>query len=74
MNTLRHIRKVTFGVTQHEFAVIAGVQQSTVSRWESGTAAPTLEEMSAIRREAQARRLRWNDRMFFEAPPDRVSA
>lgn len=75
MNTLRHIRKSVFKLTQQEFAAIAGVQQSTVSRWENGDAAPSLEEMAAIRRAAQERRIRWNDRLFFEGPtPEKAGA
>jgi predicted transcriptional regulator len=79
MNALKHIRKSVFGITQQEFAVIAGVPQSQVSRWESGKAAPTLDEMNRIREEAakrkQERRLkaRWDDRLFF-AEPQQMSA
>lgn len=67
MNPLRHIRKNLFGVTQQEFARIAGVRQSTVSRWETGDGAPTLEEMSRIRSAAKVRKLRakWDDGLFF---------
>ncbi len=71
MNPIRHIRKKVFGVTQQEFAAIAGVQQSTVSRWESDEdgAAPTLVEMSRIRAAAAQRKLKskWDDRLFFAA-------
>lgn len=76
MNTLRYIRKQVFGVTQREFAEIASVQQSMVSRWENGVAAPTLEEMQRIRAAAAGRRLksRWNDRLFFDAPPKQETA
>lgn len=69
MNPLKHIRKNVFGLKQQDFAAIAGVQQSTISRWENGEAAPTLEEMNRIRVEAGKRKLKmkWNDRLFFEA-------
>lgn len=74
MNAMRHIRKSLFGLTQAEFAEIAGVGQATVSRWENGVA-PSLEEMQAIRRAAFARNMEWNDRVFFEEhPEDDVSA
>lgn len=72
MSPLKHIRLNVFGVKQQEFAIIAGVPQSQVSRWETGKAAPTLDEMNRIRAEAdkrkQARKLkaRWDDRLFFQ--------
>lgn len=67
MNPLLNIRKNIFGVTQQEFAGIAGVQQSTVSRWESGDAVPSLAEMNRIRAGARQRKLKakWDDRLFF---------
>jgi len=68
MNTLSSIRKRVFRLTQTEFAALAGVQQSTVSRWENGVA-PSLDEMQAIREAAVSRGIAWDDRWFFEAPP-----
>lgn len=68
MNAITHIRKKVFRVTQQEFAAISGVQQSMVSRWENGHAAPTLDEMQRIREAASARRIKWSDKLFFEAP------
>lgn len=79
MNAIKAIRKHVFRVTQIEFAAIAGVQQSSVSRWENGVA-PTLDEMAAIRRAAAERGLPWTDEHFFtpaSAPatePDRVAS
>lgn len=71
MNAIRYIRKEVFGVTQIEFAAIAGVQQSSVSRWESGVA-PTLEDMQRIRAAAAepGRKLKrkWRDELFFATP------
>lgn len=67
MNALKHIRKNVFAVTQAEFAVVAGVTQATVSRWENGVA-PSLEEMQAIRSAASDRGIDWNDALFFDAP------
>lgn len=73
MNALKHIRKNVFKVTQAEFSVIAGVTQATVSRWENGVA-PSLDEMKAIRDAAEVRKIKWNDRLFFEAPKSEVAA
>lgn len=77
MNAIRYIRKEVFGVTQQEFAGIAGVQQSSVSRWERGVA-PTLEEMQRIRAAAAepGRKLKrkWRDDMFFTAPTEEQAA
>jgi transcriptional regulator with XRE-family HTH domain len=73
MNALRHIRKSVFQVTQTEFAALAGVAQSSVSRWENGMV-PSLEEMQAIRKAAVARGLAWDDSWFFEVPSDVAAA
>jgi transcriptional regulator with XRE-family HTH domain len=67
MNAIKTIRKSVFGATQQEFASIAGVQQSTVSRWESGVAL-TLDEMRRIRQAAFDRGVEWKDEWFFELP------
>lgn len=74
MNAITHIRKKVFRLTQQEFAGIAGVQQSMVSRWENGHAAPTLDEMQRIREAAAARKIRWSDKLFFEAPAEGQAA
>ncbi len=68
MNAITHIRKNVFKLNQREFAAIAGVQQSSVSRWENGHAAPTLDDMARIRKAASDRRIRWSDKLFFDAP------
>lgn len=70
MNAIRYIRKTIFQVNQAEFASLAGVTQATVSRWEDDEngAAPSLDEMTAIRRAAAERGLDWSDAWFFEAP------
>ena len=70
MSAIRHIRRNVFRSTQAEFAILAGVTQATVSRWEDedNGAAPSLEEMRAIRRAANERGLDWDDTWFFEAP------
>lgn len=67
MSTMKHIRTKIFAVTQSEFAALAGVTQATVSRWENGVA-PSLDDMKAIREAAEARKIKWNDRLFFETP------
>ena len=69
MNALRNIRKNVFAVTQAQFAMVAGVTQATVSRWENGVA-PSLDEMKAIRRAAEERGINWDDRYFFEVPAE----
>ena len=70
MNAITYIRKKVFGLTQQEFARIAGVQQSMVSRWENGASAPTLDEMNRIREAAAGRKLmrKWRDDLFVSVP------
>ncbi|TIN80733.1 helix-turn-helix transcriptional regulator [Mesorhizobium sp.] len=73
MSAIRHIRREVFKVTQAEFAVLAGVTQASVSRWEAG-GAPSLDEMQAIRKAAADRAIAWNDAWFFEAPAQENAA
>lgn len=68
MGPIEHIRKSVLGVTQADFGAIVGVTQATVSRWENGEGAPTLDEMTRIRTEAKARGIEWNDGWFFDSP------
>jgi len=67
MSPIKHIRKTVFRLSQAEFAAVAGVTQATISRWEKG-GSPTLDEMQRIRAAAAARRIKWSDKLFFEAP------
>lgn len=68
MSALRHIRKTVLKLSQAEIAALVGVSQGTVSKWENGELSPSLEEVSALRAEAQRRSLAWDDRWFFETP------
>ena len=51
------------GMSQEELAAAINVKQSTVSRWETGDAAPTLDRQLAI-----ARVLRCDARVLFAFP------
>lgn len=73
MTPIRYIRRQVFGLTQSEFAAIAGVAQASVSRWESGMPLGQ-SEMMAIRQEAARRDIPWDDRWFFEAPASEAAA
>jgi predicted transcriptional regulator len=64
-NPIKSIRKNLFAISQAEFGNIAGVNQSTVARWESGQISPTLYEIARIRGEAILRGLRWDDSVLF---------
>lgn len=66
MSQISLIRKSVFRVTQIEFAAIAGVPQSVISRWETGELHPRLPALERIRDEAQRRGLSWDDSWFFE--------
>lgn len=65
MNAMREIRKNVFKLTQKQFADLAGVPQSRVSRWETGESAPTLDELQVIRAAAKDRKIRLSDKVFF---------
>ena len=47
MNTIKRIRH-QLGKSQADFGSIAGVDQSTVSRWEKGDGEPSLSEIQRI--------------------------
>ena len=68
MNAISHIRKNLLNVTQGAMAQIAGVQQATISRWESGELSPSLEQMRMIRDALLSRGILWQDAWFFEVP------
>lgn len=68
MKPIRYIRKAVLGVSQGEFARIAGSTQTTVSRWERGELEPSRSEMARIRDHAKATGKPWDDAWFFEPP------
>lgn len=70
MNAVRYIRDKVFGLTQAPFAVIAGVSQATVSRWETGELEPDRDNMERIRSAALERGLELDYESFFKVPPD----
>jgi transcriptional regulator with XRE-family HTH domain len=70
MQPITHIRKSVFGLTQAAFAEVAGTTQATVSRWEAGEFEPDRDDLARIRSAALERDLPWDDRWFFEAPPN----
>lgn len=65
---IRVIRKVVLGVTQKQFAEIAGASQTAVSRWEDGCQVPSLDELAKIRKFAVDAGKPWDDSWFFEQP------
>ena len=66
MNPLLHIRTAILGMTQTEMAMVAGVRQGTVSRWERNKLDPARSHLVRIRAEAARRGMVWHDRWFFE--------
>jgi transcriptional regulator with XRE-family HTH domain len=68
MNSIRHIREKVLGLTQTQLALLTGVTQGTVSRWETGKLEPTLDELRKMREAAQDKGVEWNDAWFFDAP------
>lgn len=73
MNAVEYIRTRIFKLKQGPFAVVAGVSQPTISRWEAADckgSEPSRDEMDNIRKEAIKRGLEWNDSWFFQTFPD----
>lgn len=68
MLPIAFIRNTVFGLTQREFAALAGTSQATVSRWEKGELTPDASNLDRIRQAAQASSVEWNDAWFFEVP------
>lgn len=48
MSPIEHIRKAILGLSQAQLAAIAGVKQSTVSRWEKGELSPSIREVGRV--------------------------
>lgn len=48
MSAIEHIRKTVLGLSQAQLAAIAGVKQSTVSRWERGELSPSIREVGRV--------------------------
>ena len=65
MNAMAAIRLKVFRVSQNEMARIAGVSQSTVSKWEAGSQIPLATALRNIRSEAMRRHVPWDDKWFF---------
>ena len=74
MKPIEHIRKNLFDVSQTAFGEIAGTTQASVSRWEQGSQEPSQSEMERIRNEAVSRGIEWDDRWFFETPPEQAAS
>ena len=73
MQAMSFIRKSVFGLTQAAFAVVAGVTQGTISKWEAGEFEPTRDQLVRIREEARTRGIEWDDAWFFEHPDQAAS-
>ena len=69
MSPLQYVRQRIFHMSQAQFALIAGVSQATVCRWESGQLEPDRPTLKQIRCAAKARKLKWRDSFFWDLPP-----
>jgi transcriptional regulator with XRE-family HTH domain len=69
MGALRRIRQEVFGLTLTEMAAIAGVAQSTISKWENGIHRLDFQAMARIRSAALERHLAWDDAWLFDTAP-----
>lgn len=73
MSEIEHIRK-KLKLSQAELAEVAGVSQSTVSRWEQGKLEPNRDEMDRMRIKAAELNIPWDDSWFFEVPAEQVAS
>lgn len=67
MKVMKRVRDI-LGVSQEQLAVIAGVSQATVSRWEAGLWEPNRDELERIRTYALSAGIDWEDSVFFQPP------
>ncbi|KAA0572241.1 helix-turn-helix domain-containing protein [Azospirillum sp. B21] len=70
MNPMHHIRTSVLKISQKAMAEITGRDQATVSRWERGELEPSRDDMERVRNFARSLKRRWDDKLFFEAPPE----
>jgi len=68
MNAMHRLRTEVFHASQQEMARIAGVNQSTISKWESGAQIPLSTALGKIRDYAKRRYPKWQDSWLFEGP------
>lgn len=68
MQPIEFVRRSIFKLTQSDFAAICDVRQSTVSRWETGSTFPDIQQLGKIREEARRRNINLPDNVFFDAP------
>jgi transcriptional regulator with XRE-family HTH domain len=66
MTLTRYLRKVVFKMSQQDFAAICKTTQATVSRWERCEGEPGRIELGLLRKEAQKRKLPWDDRWLLD--------
>ena len=62
LNMMRFLRKKVLRMTQEEMAELTGVNQATVSRWETGDLEPSIGQIRLVREAAIAAGVEWNDR------------
>lgn len=67
---MRYLRGSIFDTTQEVMAAIAGVNHSTYSRWEKGSADPGVAELHRIGSKALALGLPWQAEWLFMPPTD----
>jgi transcriptional regulator with XRE-family HTH domain len=74
MSNIHLIRTTVFanrdapdGLTQRQFAELAGTTQPTLARWETGELKPNIDHLTRIRKAARKRGIRWKDAYFFDA-------
>jgi transcriptional regulator with XRE-family HTH domain len=65
----QYIREDVFRISsQRAFADLIHYSQAQISRFENGTRQLSRDAQERIRTAAKRRRIRWDDRWFFEVP------
>jgi transcriptional regulator with XRE-family HTH domain len=61
---MKQVRQL-LNLPQNQIAIIAGVSQATVCRWEQGQWEPNRDELERIRNYALKHGYKWEDAFFF---------
>lgn len=75
MTPAQYIRERVFGIrSQAAFGALLDYSQAQISRLETGARQISRDAQERIRAAAKRRKIRWDDKWFFEVPRDQDRA